>query len=476
MKSIPARIRLPIVLTALATVASAASAETNLLTNPGFEDGGGSYDGWTILFGTGPNISTPATDNIFRSGSAASKIFGEFSGCPIPNFDVGGYGQFFPPTAGQIYELSGYSYVSSGDPMTGSIPCASNRCVAKIAFFNAPVGGTEISVNEVVVGDASTPLDTWTPFSVSAPAPDGAMRVEALILFLQPGCAEGSTFLDDLSFCETAPPPPLPDNVLVNPSFDAGLTGWTAFGNVEPETRAFGLRTAPGSAKLFGPFANPGDASAMSQSFAATPGLDWQLQVWSFHTCEESPISPTGLNYGSAKIVFKDGGGAVVDSAETIIADSTSPLGTWTHHSVAATAPTGAVTVDAFLLFVQPDSTENGAIWVDDVVFRETVLVDAPVLAGNPLDFELRQNFPNPFGRSTRIDFVLAKTAPVELSIYDVAGRRVRTLVEGRFTPGPHGISWDGRTAEGKAAAAGVYRYVLRTPSGQTSRSMMLLK
>jgi hypothetical protein len=104
MKSIPARIRLPIVLTALATVASAASAETNLLTNPGFEDGGGSYDGWTILFGTGPNISTPATDNIFRSGSAASKIFGEFSGCPIPNFDVGGYGQFFPPTAGQIYD------------------------------------------------------------------------------------------------------------------------------------------------------------------------------------------------------------------------------------------------------------------------------------------------------------------------------------------------------------------------------------
>jgi hypothetical protein len=143
---------------------------------------------------------------------------------------------------------------------------------------------------------------------------------------------------------------------------------------------------------------------------------------------------------------------------------------------VAATAPTGAVTVDAFLLFVQPDSTENGAIWVDDVVFRETVLVDAPVLAGSPLDFELHQNFPNPFGSSTRIDFVLAKTAPVELSIYDVAGRHVRTLVEGRFTPGPHGISWDGRTAEGKAAAAGVYRYVLRTPSGQTSRSMMLLK
>jgi hypothetical protein len=463
------------VLAALAGVAAPAWSGTNLLANPGFEDAGGSYNGWTILFGTGPNISTPADDDIYRSGAAAAKIFGEFTGCPIPNFDTGGFGQSFAPTAGQIYELSGYSYVSGTDPMTGANVCASNRCLAKISFFSATVGGLLLSANEVVVGATGTPLDTWTPFSISLPAPAGAQRVEVLFLFLQPGCATGSVFLDDLSFCALSPPAPLP-NVLANPSFSGGLSGWTPFGNVVAETRGFGIRTSTGSAKMFGPFSTPGAASGMFQGFAATPGLDWQMTVWAMHTCQETPIGPGNLNYASAKLVFKDGGGAEIASAETIIADTNRPLGTWTQHSVGAIAPAGAATVEAYLLFIQPDSTAGGAIWVDDVVLREDVLVGAPDVAESVLDFELRQNLPNPFRRSTRIDFVLTRTAPVELGIYDVAGRHVRTLVDETLSPGVHVTAWDGITADGQAAAAGIYRYVLRTPTGRTSRSMVFLR
>ncbi|HMB71158.1 MAG TPA: hypothetical protein VKU85_17745, partial [bacterium] len=268
MKRAPARIWLPLVLAAAVGLASPAGAATNLLANPGFEDGGGSYNGWSIFFGSGPNISTPGTDNIIRSGSAAAKIFGEFTGCPIPNFDTGGFGQSFTPTGGQIYTFSGYSFVSGADPMTGADVCASNRCIAKISFFSAPVGGLLLSANEIVVGAESTPQETWVPFSISAEAPAGAMRAEALIIFLQPGCATGSVFLDDLSFCESAPPTPLA-NSLANSSFSSGLTGWTTFGNAVAETRGFGLHTAPGSAKMFGPFSTPGASSGMFQSFAA---------------------------------------------------------------------------------------------------------------------------------------------------------------------------------------------------------------
>jgi hypothetical protein len=474
MKRRNARTWLPVIIAALIAAGLPASAGANLLVNPGFEDAGGSYNGWTI-YGNAPSISTPATDNIARTGSAAAKVFGEFTGCPIPNFDSGGVGQSFAPTPGQIYEFSGYSYVSSGDPLTGSFLCASNRCVAKIVFYDAPSGGAEMCSNEILVAGPSTPTDTWSPFSVSVPAPAGAQRVESLILFLQPGCDSGSTFVDDLMFREKTPPAPLP-NALVNPSFDVFLTGWTTFDNVFAETRSFAIRTAPGSAKMFGPFTTPGAASGMYQSFPATPGLDWQLMVYSFITCQESPIEPGGQNYATAKIVFRDGGGAEVGFAETVIADANSPFGTWTQHSVAATAPAEAATAEAYLLFVQPDSTENGAVWVDDVVFREGELTDAPVLAADTRDFALRQNFPNPFRHSTHIDFVLAKPAPVKLSIYDVAGRHVRTLGEGHFTSGPHGFTWDGKAADGKAVATGVYRYVLRTPFGQTSRSMLRLR
>ena len=113
--------RLGTMLAIVALLAPAASAQ-NLLTNPGFEDNGGSYDGW-FTFGNGPNISTAGTDNIFLSGTAAAKIFGEFTGCPFPAFDVGGFGQSFTPTAGKVYTFSGFSFVSSADTIPGEIVC-----------------------------------------------------------------------------------------------------------------------------------------------------------------------------------------------------------------------------------------------------------------------------------------------------------------------------------------------------------------
>jgi hypothetical protein len=132
--------------------------------------------------------------------------------------------------------------------------------------------------------------------------------------------------------------------------------------------------------------------------------------------------------------------------------------------------------VETYLLFVQPDSTAGGAIWVDNAEAREGVLVGAPDVAQGTLDFDLQQNLPNPFRNATRIDFVLARAEPVELSIYDVAGRHVRTLVDGTLPSGAHATAWDGTTAQGTSAAAGIYRYVLRTPTGRTSRSMVFLR
>ncbi len=82
-------------LLAISAIGSQSLAQ-NMLANPGFEDLSGSYDGW-FTFGSGPNISTAADDNIMRTGDAASKIYGEFSLCDIGGsaFDVGGYGQTF---------------------------------------------------------------------------------------------------------------------------------------------------------------------------------------------------------------------------------------------------------------------------------------------------------------------------------------------------------------------------------------------
>jgi hypothetical protein len=449
---------------------TASVAQANLLVNPGFEASGGSYDGWTT-FGNGPNISTPADDDIYRSGTAAAKIYGEFNGCPTPQFDVGGFFQAFTPTTGVEYEFSGYSFVSIADTIPGSDTCLGNRLLAKIVFFNAAVGGAEISSNEVVIGDWSTPRDQWIPFSVSAPVPAGALRVQAMFLFLQPGCDEGSVFVDDVVF-ETNVPTVEP-NVLVNPSFNTSLTGWTAFGNAYYDGRSWAHRTPTGSAKLYGTFA-AGLDSGVFQQFPATPGSIWKMDAHVMTTCVESPVQPGNTNVVVANLLFKDAAGGELGTAEQVILDDTAPLGSWTKHTLYGTAPAGTDSVAAYVLFVQSDPLEQGAVWVDDISLYDISTVGVP--DGEVLSPTLHQNVPNPFNPVTKIAFELPKRGDVEVVVYNVAGREVVTLQKGELPAGPHTLTWDGRTSSGDMAASGAYWYLLRTPDGQTSRSMILLK
>jgi hypothetical protein len=190
----------------------------------------------------------------------------------------------------------------------------------------------------------------------------------------------------------------------------------------------------------------------------------------------DSPINQANDNLGTIKIVFRDGVGTEIGSGEATIVHNATPLGTWKRHTVVAKAPAGTVTVEPFILFTQP-TNQGGAMFVDDAVFCQTAAVDAPVVAAGSREAELRQNVPNPFTPSTRIDFVLDREAHVDLTVYDVSGRHVATLLQGRRLPsGLHDVTWDGTTLSGARAAAGVYHYVLRTPDGQTSRNMMLVR
>jgi hypothetical protein len=417
-------------------------------------------------------LSTPADDNIIRTGAAASKIFGEFTGCPIPQFSVGGFYQAFTPTPGRMYELRAFTFLSTADPIPGTDTCNRNRALAKIAFFNAASGGSEIASNEVVIGDGNSILNAWREFSVSAPAPPGALRVEALFLFLQPGCDTGAVYIDDTAFTERTPAAEA--NLLSNPSFSTGLVGWTVFGNVFSESRAFLVRTPTGGAKLFSTFVNGAD-SGMYQSFAASPGSRWKLGVHAMTSCREDPISGTNDNFGLARIVFRDAAQSDLGGEEMVVVDNNAALGTWTLHTAwTAPAPAGTASLDVYVLFISP-SLLGGAMFVDDVVFRQLGPTDV-VPPPSRLAFQLHQNVPNPFNPTTRIDFELGLEDAVDLSIYDVTGRRVVTLVRGTLDEGPHVATWSGRTATGAPAAAGVYQYLLSTSAGRVARRMVLVK
>ena len=93
-----------------------------------------------------------------------------------------------------------------------------------------------------------------------------------------------------------------------------------------------------------------------------------------------------------------------------------------------------------------------------------------------PSKFSLKQNYPNPFNPSTDISFTLDKKADVSLTVYNMLGQKVRTLVSGTKNAGTHTFNWDGRDNSSKAVSAGVYMYTLSDGTSTITKKMALMK
>ena len=97
-------------------------------------------------------------------------------------------------------------------------------------------------------------------------------------------------------------------------------------------------------------------------------------------------------------------------------------------------------------------------------------------LTPTPLAMELGSARPNPFNPKTVIEYGLARDAQVNLAIFDVGGRRVRTLRAGYEAAGRHEAMWDGRDENGAAVSSGVYFYRLVSAGETRTRSLVLMK
>jgi hypothetical protein len=93
-----------------------------------------------------------------------------------------------------------------------------------------------------------------------------------------------------------------------------------------------------------------------------------------------------------------------------------------------------------------------------------------------PLKFELYQNYPNPFNPNTTIKFAVPYTYNITLEIYDMLGRKVKTLVNGLYEPGEYRVVWDGTNEAGNLVSSGIYFYQLKAGNILISKKMMLVK
>ena len=95
---------------------------------------------------------------------------------------------------------------------------------------------------------------------------------------------------------------------------------------------------------------------------------------------------------------------------------------------------------------------------------------------GQPRNFELEKNYPNPFNSGTVIPFSLSSETEVHLQVFDVLGRPVVNLVAGRLQAGRHRVHWEGRDTGGQLVPSGIYFYRLRSGNRAESRKMTLVR
>ncbi|MCK4411971.1 MAG: hypothetical protein KAY32_00370 [Candidatus Eisenbacteria sp.] len=146
----------------------------------------------------------------------------------------------------------------------------------------------------------------------------------------------------------------------------------------------------------------------------------------------------------------------------------------------AETAPDG----DGFLAEILISGPSLAGIAVTDIVLMDALggLNDLAQPSGTRMAAHaavnrllLFANRPNPFFRTTTIVFHIPTATEVHLGAYDVAGRLVRTLVDGQRIVGEHRIEWDGRGADGVRLASGVDFYRLRADGFEETRRVLIL-
>jgi quinoprotein glucose dehydrogenase len=103
------------------------------------------------------------------------------------------------------------------------------------------------------------------------------------------------------------------------------------------------------------------------------------------------------------------------------------------------------------------------------------IVIDDPD-TGLPKTGQLFQNYPNPFNAGTTIEYEMVTAGRVSIAIYNIRGRRVRTLLDQTEVAGEHELIWDGADDRGLPLASGLYLVELKSDASLTRRKMILLR
>ncbi len=204
------------------------------------------------------------------------------------------------------------------------------------------------------------------------------------------------------------------------------------------------------------PVNDPPMISGLPDSLAFTPDSSASLNIWDFTEDVETPDSLLSYTF---------------TVSTNAVAYSYSP----DTGLLILIAQPGFVG-EAFLTIKATDPENAFAQATLRVVVNPVVGIIEPPGGELPREFALQQNYPNPFNPETRIKFQLPAAETVTLTVYNVLGQKVRTLVNARLEAGFYEAVWNGLNEQGQSLASGVYIYRIEAGSYRMVRRMVLMK
>jgi hypothetical protein len=104
------------------------------------------------------------------------------------------------------------------------------------------------------------------------------------------------------------------------------------------------------------------------------------------------------------------------------------------------------------------------------------LVADVSIVEILPTEYGLSQNYPNPFNPSTALAYQLPVETEVEITVFDLSGRHVRTLIDAVVASGTHEIFWNGLDDAGQLVPSGIYWVKMRADEFRQSLKMTLIK
>ena len=122
------------------------------------------------------------------------------------------------------------------------------------------------------------------------------------------------------------------------------------------------------------------------------------------------------------------------------------------------------------------NGSDSGSAYVFEGIYDRVSQTTGLGIASAPRTANLEPSYPNLFNPTTTLRYNNHSSQQIRLTIHNLSGQVVRTLVDERVSAGSHGIVWDGRDATGKAVASGVYLYRLTFDEQKITRRMTLVR